>query len=130
MSDRPPEEVVDIATGEAPPFTTISQQTRAAPLAAGDIELLLVQAKVKNLTSHGELPARKRYVRVQKAWLQKNERLATLLPTAEEGQPLHVPVVDEALGVEAIAQALELQAAPREAVLLGPTRHLEPWHKS
>ena len=38
MSDRPPEEVVDLATGEAPPFTTISQQLRAAPLAAGDIE--------------------------------------------------------------------------------------------
>lgn len=110
MDDLSLEDSVD--DGPPPKFTPIQQQTRAPPLAAGAIELLLVQAKVKNLTSHGELPARKRYVRVQLGWLKRNERLSALLPSAEPGQPLHVPVVDEALSIEAIAQALEMQALP------------------
>ena len=101
---------------EAPPsarFLTFSTATCPTPLQTGQIMLLLVQARTKSLTSHGELAARKRYVRMPLSWLRRNERLSGLLPSAVDGEPLHVPLADEALGVEAVAQALEMHSVPK-----------------
>lgn len=112
MSDT--DEAAADHVADIPPFVPITLALQPAPVPPGEVLLLLVQARTKNLTSHGELLPRRRYVRVPRARLEGSERLSPLLPSLDPGQPLHAPVVDDTIGIDAVAMALELQAAPKQ----------------
>ena len=74
------------------------------------IEVTLEHTCRRTDTLSGEMRTRKLYLRAALPLLKQSERLATLLRSAGVQRMLHVPVNDEYLNIEAIAQAIEWQS--------------------
>ena len=89
------------------------------------IEVTLEHTCRRTDTLSGEMRTRKLYLRAALPLLKQSERLATLLRSAGVQRMLHVPVNDEYLNIEAIAQAIEWQSlstAGRQLMMDGTGR--------
>ena len=93
------------------PFASISSALTPRAPRSGEHDVVLEQARPIR-GAQGELIARKLHVRVTATVLQGSQRLRQLLEQAAPGQELLTAQIQaEALSIEAVARALDWQAA-------------------